>query len=243
MTEQITFSVITLPIIRNGEEKNTNSIALAEKFRELRLRSLQKAPDAFARKYEDEIQCGLDHSLSRLSNAKAVHFVGLKRPDSSSSLMKDPQANEAMLNGEWLGLIVLLGPQDDSEHSDLYPNKDPFQRMTAADREDRLLSSQAQLVSSAALHYHLNGMFVDPIARGSGLGLALIRAALGRAKEQAATFNAGIRITICVYDHNKAAWKLYEKAGFKVVSNKRPSLTRGPEFTAVDMELKIAAAT
>lgn len=242
MTERTTFSVVTLPTLRNGEEKDAEATALAEKFRELRLRSLQKAPDAFASKYEDEVQRGLDHTLSRLSNSKAVHFVARKQSESSNRPSNGVNDINTVLDGEWLGFIVLLGPQDDDSHSDPYPKRDPFQRMTAAGREDKFLSSPDQLYAPSVLHFHLNGMFIDPSARGSGLGLALIQAALKRAEAEAAKFEAGTRVTICVYDHNVAARKLYEKAGFKIVE-KRPSLTRGPEITTVDMELSLPAAS
>lgn len=241
MSDQPTFRVVTLPILGLGAERDPQAMGLVERFRELRLRSLQKAPDAFASKYEDEVKKGHDHTLNRLSNPKAIHFVAVKDSEFRDASANESEDIQTVLDGEWLGFIVLLGPQDDDDPANRYPKRDPFQRMTAAAREDAFLSAEAQFDASSVLHFHLNGMFIDPAARGSGLGLALINAALEQAKAEAAKFNAGMRTTICVYDHNVAARKLYEKAGFKIIE-KRPSLSRGPEIITVDMELEIAAA-
>lgn len=239
MAESPTFRIITLPSLQNGAESEAKSTALAEKFRELRLRSLKLAPDAFASKYEDESKRSLDHTLDRLSNPKATHFIAESKSASGSSSIERHDDIESILEGEWLGVIVLLGPQEDN-HADPYPKRDPFHRMTAAAREEKLLSAPDQLDAPAALHFHLNAMFVDPVGRGRGLGLALINAAVSRAETEARKFKAGLRVTIAVYEHNVSACALYEKAGFHVV-NKRPSLTRGSGVTAVDMELSIAA--
>lgn len=240
MAESTTFRIVTLPKAWNGAEPDAKSTALAEKFRELRLRALKMAPEAFASKYEDESKRGLEQTLDRLSNAKATHFIALKMPASRSPPFDGHDDIERILKGQWLGMIVLLGPQEDND-PDPYPKRDPFQRMTAATREEKFLSAQDQLDAPAALHFHLNSTFVDPDAQRGGLGMALIDAAMGRAELEAAKFNAGFRVTVAVYDHNVSARKLYEKAGFRVV-NKRPSLTKGPEITAVDMELSLAAA-
>lgn len=242
MADKPGFRVITLPILGLGAEQDAGAMGLVEKFRELRLRSLQKAPDAFASKYEDEVKRGHDHTLNRLSNPKAIHFVAVKDRSVLDAPANDSGDIQAILDAEWLGFIVLLGPQDDDDHQDRYPKRDPFQRMTAAAREDAFLSSDKEVKAPSVLHFHLNGMFVDPVARGSGLGIALIQAAIEKAKAEAASLNVGMRATICVYDHNVVARTLYEKAGFIVVE-RRPSLTRGPEITTADMELEIPVAT
>lgn len=198
MSKRTTFRIVTIPKLRKDTKPDSESNELAEKFRELRLRSLKVAPDSFASRFADESRHTLDHTLDRLSTPKAVHFVATKEPN-ARRLSFDGQTDvQRMLQADWLGLIVLLGPQD--THNIDHSSGDPFQRMTAARREDVMLSGDNS-ESASSLHFHLNAMFVDPSARGGGLGLALIDAAVGRAEAEAAKLNASLKITITVYDH------------------------------------------
>ena len=114
--------------------------------------------------------------------------------------------------------------------------------MTSAERAKHITENSQPLTESpSSLHYHLNGMFVDPNAQRCGLGLGLVNAALERGQREASKLKAAMRVTIAVYKHNVAAMGLYEKAGFKVV-DVRPSKSR-PENVAVNMELTVPASS
>ena len=239
MAELDTFRIVTLPKPRDRTNPDTTTIAMAEKLRNLRLQSLHVAPDAFASTFEDESKCGLDMTLDRMTNPKAVQFVAIKKSPGTGPTFDNSNDIDKFLKDQWLGLIVLLGPVEDNPDEGA-PKRDPFARMTAADREVAYLDSGGLESRASALHYHLNGMFVDLSARGGGLAKALVNAALQSAEAAASQANAAMRVTIIVYKHNVAARALYEKIGFKVVGE-RPSLTLDDGSIAVDMELSMAA--
>jgi RimJ/RimL family protein N-acetyltransferase len=57
----------------------------------------------------------------------------------------------------------------------------------------------------------IRGLVVDHWARGQGVGRALVRGAVGRARQEGAR-----RLTLRVLGHNAAARRLYEAEGFVV---------------------------
>ncbi len=60
----------------------------------------------------------------------------------------------------------------------------------------------------------LEDLFVDPAARGAGLGRALIDATLGRARARGCR-----RVELDVNEANDTAIRLYESAGFSATAN------------------------
>ena len=238
MTEPNTYQIVTLPKLRNGSETESRMNALAEKLRALRLRALQVAPEAFAAEYELEKQRRLDQTLERLNTPKAIHFIATSKSGLTPGSPGYSDDVDGIVSREWLGMIVLLGPQEDEEG--VSERQDPFARMTA---DGTVIHSVAQSLHNPpgcnALHFHLNGMFVDLSARRGGLGKALIDAALRRAEAEACKASTGLRVTISVYDHNVAARKLYERSGFEVIKEEK-SRTK-PGAMAVHLELSLAA--
>ena len=239
MAQTYTFQIVTLPKLRTGPENEDRSIRLAEKFRGLRLKSLKEAADAFASNYEKESKYGLDLTLQRMANAKAAHFIALRKLVSEDRSPGDGDDVDRIISSDWVGMVVLLGPEEGSELSVPSANLDPFPRMTAGQitQPEPALFEKSGLPNS--LHFHINATFVDPSARGGGLGQALIDAALRRADAEAAKINANLRVTLSVFTHNVAARKLYERAGFKVL--KEVQARSRPEFVAVHMERSVAA--
>lgn len=238
MAEFRTYQVVTVPRLK---ETDPRLLQVAERFREIRLRALQKAADAFASTYESESQRGIEQTVQRLSNPKAIHFLALSRSTSEENSLNDDDEIDHMLMSDWVGTIVLLGPEVDTELSvssaQLSAHLDPFPIMTANSSRGPVLDD-SNLPSS--LHFHLNATYVDPSTRGGGLGKALIDAALQKAEAEAAEINASLRVTLSVYFHNVAARKLYERAGFQVV--KEAESRSRPDNRAIHMELKVAAA-
>lgn len=56
------------------------------------------------------------------------------------------------------------------------------------------------------------GMYVDPAARGQGLGRALVEAAVAHARERMAGVT---QVDLCVVTAQEAAHRLYERCGFQ----------------------------
>ena len=241
MATSPTYKIVVLPNLRHEPEPEPNLLRLAEKFFELRMKALQKSADAFASKYETEVKDGPARSLSRLTNAKAVHFVAMKTPGGINA-DTDVNSIESILASDWVGFNVLLGPEEGSELSVPSANLDPFPRMTATGTTQ---SGIHELVHRPAehdeLHFHINGMYVDASARGAGLGRKLMDAALDRAKLEATNVKVRSRVSLSVYSHNVAAMKLYEASGFKVLKTEK-SRSR-PEYVAIHMELVEPAVT
>lgn len=166
-----------------------------------------------ASSYEEEVRRDLDFTMQRLSNPRAVQFVAL----ASNAPAKGPAYREAEIcalrTRDWIGSLVLMGPQ--AEPTGISARSDPFQ--TTAN--DTKAESQASARSAdKQLHSHLNGMFVVPFVRRSGVGVALVRAALERAEFEGASLDCGVCCTIIVDEWNESANKLYERSGFQVVA-------------------------
>lgn len=214
-----TFNIITLPRLPEGSETDTHSIALAEKFRSLRLHALKTAPEAFASSYDVESQRGLEQTFQRLNNPKAVNLLAVKDNRDILSTTGIEENIDALLATDWVGTIVLIGPDESGSTPTVSARADPFERITAS-APQRSLSQKADMSAApnpTCLHYHLNGVFVCDSARNGGLGKALIEAALQKAEAQARRLQCAFRCTILVDSRNEAALRLYEKAGFGVV--------------------------
>lgn len=233
MAKNSPYQIVLIPKLTRDD---SNIEALAEKYRVFRLHSLQAAPDAFASTYEAESQRGLDHTIGRLINQKAAQFVALQTG-------LDTDATEAwndvdlLLKYEWVGMAVLLGPEEGDELSIPSANLDPFVQMTAGADASYYNSTRLFESSSNAkdIHFHINGTFVSPSTRGSGLGGRLMDVAVRYGDDQATRTERQLRVTLSVYGHNTAAIHLYEKAGFKVV--KETDSRSKPGSLAVHMQL------
>ena len=234
-----TFEIVILPKLRSEPESEPKLLKLAEKFQDLRLNALRNAADAFASKYETESQDGIARAIHRLTSPKAVQFVAIKKTHNTDKTTDDGDELERILSSEWVGLNVLLGPEEGTELSVPSANLDPFPRMTAAAASPQLSALIHRPVEGDELHYHINGMYVDSSARGAGLGRKLMDAALDRAKAEAASAKTKLRVSLSVFTHNVAAKKLYEASGFNVLKVEK-SRSR-EEFVAVHMEMMVAA--
>ncbi|WPG99500.1 Hypothetical protein R9X50_00231500 [Acrodontium crateriforme] len=239
------YETVALPrLSQNAQDEQ--SLALATKFRELRLKSLQTDPKAFGSSYEVEISRGLDQSIDRLSNPKAVVFVAI---DTSNTSHLSPAGNELdrLLRVPWVGMVGLLGPQEgNSEH--VSAKQDPYARMTASDDDSGRSDNKNDSETSDELpwHYVLNGTYVSNEARGHGLGRRLVSAAIDRAHDDARAGRRNLICTVLVDDDNPRARTTYERCGFdydgeeeylqqprKVLGETEPKLS-----TAVRMRLK-----
>jgi GNAT superfamily N-acetyltransferase len=77
--------------------------------------------------------------------------------------------------------------------------------------------------------FHLFGMFVEPRARGQGVGAALVDAVLGWARARGAA-----RLFLGVTSTNHSAMALYERCGFRPTGARQP-LEHTPTLTVLEM--------
>lgn len=239
MATSQTYEIVVLPRLRSEPEPEPNLLKLADKFFALRMKALTNAADAYASRYEVESQDGVAKSLSRLSNNKAVHWVAIRKRSSAEGSTKDPDELSTVLASEWVGLNVLLGPEEGNELSVPSANLDPFPRMTATAVPQSGLIHRP--VEHDELHFLINGMYVDPSARGAGLGSKLMHAALDHAKRKAANAQIKLRVSLSVFSHNISARRLYENCGFTILKEQQGRSR--PEFVAVHMELNVPAGS
>lgn len=206
-----TFQILAAPKHLPGTESEPIPHAIAQKFRDLRLKALQIAPEAFAATYESERLRSLQQTFDRLSNPKAVSFVAVKSKTSLDGSVSDGTGLNDLLEGQWVGFGGLVGDAL-LEGSHVAETKSDSRVLVIGGE----LKGADGTAANEPLYFHLTGMFVEPYARRRGLGKALIDAAIGRAREEARKSDVGVRVTIDVNSGNREAKQLYEKAGFQV---------------------------
>jgi ribosomal protein S18 acetylase RimI-like enzyme len=211
------YSVIRLPKLQDYNGPDANQ--LAEKLRELRLLALKTDPGAFASSYEVEVEKVLQHTLQRLESAQANHFVAAQGTFNADDILLSD-----LLSARWVGMIVLFGPLAEQ----ISAKSDPLHQIKSEVSFGR---------------YHLNGIFVHAGMRRTGMGRALIAAALAKGRADAASRGENFHCTIMVDSENAAASQLYKSFGFRVTGTEtffqqaRSSLYREAERVAIVMEL------
>jgi GNAT superfamily N-acetyltransferase len=223
----IPYRIVTIPKFAGDEMINIQPLALAHKFRDFRLLALKTSPGAFGSTYEDESQRSLDHAFERLKTTKATHFVALAVDDALDDDAVCEADTSYLLQHDWLGTVVLMGPNEDSKI--ISANADPLGQM--AGQNDQV----AEVGGHEALHFHLNGMFVQEFARRSGMGKRLIGAALRKAREKSSGVK-GLHCTIIVDEWNDSAKSLYTRCGFEVMARE----VYGGNRIALRMEMREA---
>ena len=109
------------------------------------------------------------------------------------------------------------GPQPDADRDPLdTPATAAGRRVLVAERDGRLvgfvgLQPPHGRLASAAHVLEINGLAVDPAARGAGVARALLAAALDEARRRSAR-----RVTLRVLSSNTPARTLYASCGFVV---------------------------
>ena len=200
MDHQKSFTIKALPKTWASEEE---FLDLVTAYRSYCLFKLRSAPDAFAVTYEQEIQSSHDTWIQRLRNKDAVQFVACRNNKE-----------------EWVGMIVVSRPSlDDGALQPVNYNLDSaviYAKSTAGiDIED---ASSVQGLSS--LLYKINALFVDPSARGRGLGRSLVRECLDFVEKDTRTRRlVSSKVRIIVDSWNEHAIKLYSSLGFESVGS------------------------
>ena len=222
METKLTTNIVKLPKVPESDHSSSDALRLAERWRSFRLHALITAPEAFAASYEMESQQGIEKMVERMSNPKATHFVAVSiaNPEHDTGSTSE---KVVAIDTPWVGTIVLLGPLTEESSTRITAKKDPWTKVAASDHVAGIEASTIQVGEGGqktfdSMHFHLNGMFVDTQARGQGLGLALIQAALAEATQLSQAGDCeSLKATILVDAYNTAARRLYQKAGFGIV--------------------------
>lgn len=220
------YRIVTIPKFTGDETSNNPPLALAHKFRDFRLLALKTSPGAFASTYDEESRRNLDQTLERLKSTKATQFVALAVENAREDAVVHEADMGYLIENDWLGTVVLMGPNEDSRT--ISARADPLVQMAGQNAQ------VGKMEEHAALHFHLNGIFVQPSARRSGMGRRLIEAALGKAREMTrGSETHGLHCTIIVDEWNDSARNLYARCGFEVAAKE----IYGDDRIALRMEL------
>jgi ribosomal protein S18 acetylase RimI-like enzyme len=198
-----TFRIFTLP---RSHPDPTTWAGLSNKVKAFRLNSLRASPEAFSSTFAIESEFPDDVWLSRLNNPLASHSVALSIGDSSRSLNDVNDELDNIIEGDWLGVGVLIGPKDDGEKG-VSASRSPWANIQSP--------AQVEQGEKTIPLYQLNGLYVMPEARKLGVGKALVDTAFenGRNLERARNGRKAL-FQVRVESENVAARKLYERAGF-----------------------------
>lgn len=200
------FEVIQLSSLLSSKAVDHSTIV--QSYRAFRLLSLQTDPDAFASTYMEESREKDEFWQARLANAKASYFIAV-------SLNSDPSSSS-----NWLGMLTLLGPQDDEGLHTVSTNPWVSQGKTAAGMAARQIDNKVQTQHERTVSFHFVGTYTVASARRRGIGNALFHAALSHAEKigrQSA--GASLQCTIFVDADNSPALRLYENSGFEGVES------------------------
>lgn len=170
------------------------------------MQSLHLCPEAYASTYEWEVKFPEDVWEHRLQNKNVTHFIATTlpgRPEAESTQVQE---------GDWIGMIALheKGTEEDASASKAPWNYDQSKPSV----EEPTCESPHPVT-----WYQLNGLFVCPSSRCTGVGRGLIRAALARVKEKTeacGSASAPAKVVIMVDAWNKSAMALYSSCGFAI---------------------------
>lgn len=231
MAKDMSYTIVALPKDTLGE---ADFRMLVTRARDFRLESLQLAPESFGITYEVEASKEPKFWNNRVANPQATTFIACRYGQMEIEKVKDDHVKR-ILEAEWLGSIILLGPKYGV--ADFALNISPWQIL---DQDSRLVGDRDR-DSEMLRHYLINGMFVVPTARGLGLGKALVTTALEHAMKQTRESGAETMMcTIIVDKENDPARNLYLKSGFEVIKEEMFTPEIGKHRPALTMELTVA---
>ncbi|KAF2189556.1 hypothetical protein K469DRAFT_658487 [Zopfia rhizophila CBS 207.26] len=198
----ITYTITLLP--KDYPDPSTWDEMISRQ-KDLRLLSLQIAPDSFSSTFSRESQFTREDWEARLKNPQAFTFIA--SPSSNSKSSPAPPISTFKITQEpWIGSAVLLGPLPLSTNPPSHPS-------TKASGRSELRSEENHIT------FEICALFVMPEARRLGVGNALFEAVIVHGKSIARERGCSlVCFRVSTAESNKEALRLYEKLGFKVVA-------------------------
>jgi len=204
---------------------------LVERFKALRLESLQTNPEAFSNTYEREVAVPFETWESRLKSPSARTFIAVEYvpPTPTATESQELESRFSRLRTmPWVGMGVVTGPKVYKGEAitastslwNIYhlPKAEPATKAVEGDNASTV----------ETIFYGVNAVYVSPTARGHGVGKQLIQTMFESAKRELATQNPGGskgRFVVFVEKKNIAARGLYERCGFESLGEE--TYTRG----------------
>jgi GNAT superfamily N-acetyltransferase len=194
--------------------------------RELRLRALADAPDAFASKLADEAAAPEEMWRRRADGGPGVINLIAEARGSRGPAWPPAGADGPTATGATTGATTggaTTGATTGGDTTTVATTGDGTTSVgttgdgTTRGGEGGVGMATVRLEPDAGGRAHLVGMWVDPGYRGHGVAMALLDHAVGWARERGAG-----EMVLWVADHNTAARRLYERAGFVATGDRQP---------------------
>ena len=157
----------------------------------------------------------------------ARHFVGVKLNTDSSAPVSASDA-QAVLEAEWVGILVVLGPAVVNKS-----DESPWKSLARG----RFVENGAETnIDFSASAYHLAGFYVAPEVRGNGLGGLLVHAAMESIfQDRQSMGNARAICTVSASHTNSVVQRLFRRMGFVEVAEEECNTEDGRHLTEIVM--------
>jgi len=201
------FTIVTMPTHYKDDALLQRSV---NKYRELRLQSLKSNPESFSSTFANESGRPVDFWTNRMLRPGARHLLAVELSNYSSapSVADEPQT---VLESEWVGMLVLLGPNSVASN-DGPSGKTPLRGRLVEDNTDQ----NTEIAVSA---YHMAGFYVAPEHRGHGIGGALVRTAMEVVANDCVKMPTPKAICTVGASHtNLVVLRLFKRMGFEEVA-------------------------
>jgi ribosomal protein S18 acetylase RimI-like enzyme len=217
------FTIVTMPTHYKDDAFLQRSV---DKYRELRLRSLKSDPASFSSTFASESRRPVNFWTNRMLGPGARHLLAVELSNHSSapSVANEPQT---VLEREWVGMLVLLGPNPIAGN-DSPPGKTLRSRLGDENTDDT-----RETLASA---YHMAGFYVAPEHRGHGIGGALVQNAMEVIANDCEKMpNPEAICTVGVSHTNLVVRRLFKRMGFEEVGEDQLDTVDGRHLTEITL--------
>lgn len=194
-----TYKIYALPSPIASPTKSPHLPALAKKYAALRLEALLISPDAYATSHALESELTQEDWENKIWRRGAVILVCVLEDPNTLTMggTNGEDYEKALLDKQWVGWTVLLGPIPRSSYEFSAESLGP---VTGSDEEET--------------KWQMTGLYTSPYHRGKGLAKMIIRAVTDYAKQHSPPSTQRVRIRIAIKPTNEVVKTLYSRLGF-----------------------------